>query len=63
MDSIRIQQIILAIIAIILLACGVAVVTGCSAFDMANLQHTETLSHETIIDTQTLQDAGFTEES
>ena len=36
--------------------------TGCSVFDMADLQHTETLSHETIIDTEILQDAGFTDE-
>ena len=36
--------------------------TGCAAFDVADLQHTETLSQDTIIDTETLQDAGFTDE-
>ena len=36
--------------------------TGCAAFDMADLQHAETLSQDTIIDADTLQDAGFTTE-
>ena len=48
-------------ILVYLIAVGL-MLPGCTAFDMADLQHTETVSHETIIDTEILQDAGFTDE-
>ena len=44
------------------LMAGLVLLAGCAAFDVADLQHTETLSQDTIIDTETLQDAGFTDE-
>ena len=48
-------------ILVYLIAVGL-MLPGCTAFDMADLQHTETLSEDIIIDSETLQDAGFTDE-